>query len=76
MSGSRKRRRPVSNLIEQGQRTEAVPGIPARIGQRDFALRLAQALLEGKRAGGDVTDFELLDERPRAQAPFPGCKRH
>ena len=58
-------------LIEQGQGSEAIPGVPARIGQTGFALRQPQALLEGERAGGKVTNFELLDEGPRAQAPFP-----
>jgi hypothetical protein len=63
-------------LVEYAQRAEAVPWIPAGIGWRDFALRLTQLLLENERAGYEVTNFKLLDERPWAQAPFPGCKRH
>src|ERR1035438_7572237 len=62
--------------LEQSDGAEAVPGVPSGIGRREFAPDAAQAILEGQSAGGEVADFELLDERPRAQAPLPVCERH
>ena len=62
--------------VEQRQVAEAVPGIPAGIGLGEFAFDAAQALFEIESAGDDVADFELLDDRPGTQAPFPGCQGH
>src|SRR5664280_2610898 len=65
-----------STAVKHGQVAEAVPGVPAGIGRGEFAPDFEQEFLESERARGEVADFELLDEGPRPQAPFPGCQGH
>jgi hypothetical protein len=63
-------------LVEEGDGAEAIPGIPAGIGQSDFGLGVAQGILKIDGAGDEVADFELLDEGLRVQQALPGGEGH